>query len=137
NTVANVILRTPLLSFTPTGLSEATGGFNSSYNALQFSVKKQYSRDLTFLGAYTWSHGLDNLRASGSGRNQPTGGFTGDFRNRRANRGSTDFDRTHRVILSYVWNLPALRTGNRVLQGILGKWSFSGVTTMQSGTPFP
>ncbi|MBI4474210.1 MAG: TonB-dependent receptor, partial [Acidobacteria bacterium] len=106
NTVANVNLRTPLLSWTTGGLREFQGGFNANYHSMQFSVKKQYSQGLTFLSAYTWSHAIDDVSASGGGRNQPLGGYTGNYYNRRENRGSSDFDRTHRLILSYVWEIP-------------------------------
>ena len=42
----------------------------------------------------------------------------------------SDFDRRHRVILSWVWELPF--SGNRWAEG----WQISGVGTMQSGRPF-
>lgn len=135
NTVANVNLRTPLLSWTTGGLREFQGGFASNYHSMQFSVKKQYSQGLTFLTAYTWSHGIDDVGASGGGRNQPLGGFTGDYYNRRANRASSDFDRRHRLITSYVWEIPGFQN-NAALNAVLGGWSFSGVTTIQSGSPF-
>jgi hypothetical protein len=103
---------------------------------MQLSVKKQFSAGMTFLGAYTWSHSIDNARASGGGRNQPLGGFTGDYYNRAAYRGSSDFDRTHRVVMSYVYQIPGFQA-NPALAAVLGNWSFSGVTTIQSGTPVP
>ncbi len=42
----------------------------------------------------------------------------------------SDFDRRHRVILSWVWELPF--SGNRWADG----WQISGVGTVQSGRPF-
>jgi hypothetical protein len=135
NTTANVNLRTPLLSWTVGGLREFQGGFNANYNSLQFSVKKQYSSGITFLSAYTWSHAIDNVGASSGGRNQPLGSFTGDYYNRGANRGSSDFDRTHRLVTSYVWQLPGFQN-NTGLNAVFGGWTYSGVATIQSGTPF-
>lgn len=135
NTTANVVLRTPLLSWTPTGLTEYQSGFDASFHSLQASIKKQYSRGLTFMTAYTWSHGIDNVSASGGGRNQPLGGYTGDYYNRNGNRGTSDFDRTHRLVLSYVYQIPGMPS-NPAFQAVLGNWTFSGVSTIQSGSPY-
>ena len=46
--------------------------------------------------------------------------------------GPADFDRTNRLILNYLWEIPHPTSGflgNKVLGG----WTFSGVTTAQSG----
>jgi hypothetical protein len=46
------------------------------------------------------------------------------------NRAVSDFDRKHRLIFSWTYNLPF--RGNRLVQG----WSLSGIGTLQSGRPF-
>jgi hypothetical protein len=136
NTTSNVSLRAPTLEWAPSALSYYGSYFDATYNALQLSVKKQYSQSLTFTAGYTLSHGVDDIGASGSGRNQPIGSFTGDFYNRRANRGSADFDRRHRVVASYVYNIPGIFQNSALGRNLLGGWDWSGVTTLQSGKPF-
>jgi hypothetical protein len=136
NTIANVNLRARTLEWTPSALNYYGSYFDSSYHSLQLSVKRQYSRALTFTGGYTLSHGIDNIGASGGGRNQPIGSFTGDFYNRAANRGSSDFDRRHRVVASYNYSIPGVFQNSAIGRGLLGGWVWSGVTTLQSGKPF-
>ena len=49
-------------------------------------------------------------------------------------RGLSDFDRPHRLTITYLWAVPGPRTG--WWKYPLGGWSVAGVTTLQSGTPF-
>jgi hypothetical protein len=134
NTRANVNQRVPILGFTSGNLSEYDNVFDSSYHSLQASLRKQYDNHLSFQLAYTWSHALDNVGASSGGRNQPIGNYTGDIYNHKLNRGSSSFDRTHRFVASYLYELPGV--SNRYLNQVLGGWAISGTTTLQSGTPF-
>jgi hypothetical protein len=46
----------------------------------------------------------------------------------------SQFDRTHRFITNYMWELPGPKAG--VLKQVLGGWQLSGVTQFQSGRPF-
>ena len=53
-----------------------------------------------------------------------------DQRRPELNWARSDFDRRHRLIFSWVWELPF--TGSRWAEG----WQLSGVGTIQSGRPF-
>jgi len=136
NTIQNLNSRALTLQFLPNALTWYGSYFDSQYHSMQFSVKRQYSRDLTFTTAYTWSHALDNVGASNGGRNQPIGSFTGDFYNRAANKGTSDFDRKHRVVGSYVYSIPGFRDSGALARNALAGWSLSGVVTLQTGRPF-
>jgi hypothetical protein len=116
-------------------LSEYDNVFDATYNSLQAGLRKQYANHLSFQIAYTWSHSIDDVSASGSGRNQPIGGYTGDIYNHRGNRGNSSFDRTNRVVASYLYELPGF-AGNRYLNTVLGGWAISGTSTVQSGLAF-
>src|SRR5439155_20663982 len=135
NTTANVSARAPTLEWAPSAFTYYGSYFNSNYNSFQLSVKRQYSKSLTFTGGYTWSHGIDDVGASGGGRNQPIGSFTGDYYNRAANKASSDFDRRHRIVASYNYSIPGVFQNSAVGRGLLGGWAVSGVTTFQSGKP--
>ncbi len=135
NTTANLNQRVPVLGFSTGGLSEYDNVFDSSYNSMQASLRKQYANRLSFQVSYTFSHSIDDVGASSGGRNQPIGQYTGDIYNHRGNRGSSSFDRTHRFVASYVYNLPGI-AGNSALNHVFGGWAVSGVTTIQSGLPF-
>jgi hypothetical protein len=63
---------------------------------------------------------------------------TGDPADLRASRGLADFDRTHRLVVSFHLDLPnPFGNGVRgVRRAVFSGWEISGVTTIQSGTPF-
>lgn len=115
-----------------------TNGGSSSYNALQIDVRRRMSRNLAFTAAYTFSKLLDNASEifGQSNTNSPQqtavpsiyGGLTSD-------RGRSLFDRAHRFVFSYVYNLPFMREQRGVLGRVLGGWSLSGITTFESGVP--
>jgi hypothetical protein len=103
---------------------------------MQFSARKRYGNGLTFSGAYTWSRSIDNVSANAGGRNQPLGSFRGDYYNPDSNVGPSDFDRTHRFVGSWLYEIPGFRESGAALQALLAGWSVSGVGTVQSGLPY-
>jgi len=98
---------------------------NSNYNSLQVSLEKRYSHGLQAQFAYTFSKSFD-LASSFEGELNPL-----DF-------GSTyslsQFDARHRVVLSYVWQLPIPKY-NGLAGAIASGWDLSGIYTYQSGFP--
>jgi hypothetical protein len=111
----------------------------STYNSLQTSLSHSFSRGLYFQAAYTWSKTLDN--SSGSSFTDELNGLFGygDLTNPKGQIGPADFDRTHRLALSYVWELPFAKMAgieDRGFGKFVNGWSLQGVTIFQSGTPF-
>ena len=107
---------------------------NSNYNSLQATLNKRFSKGLQMLLSYTWSHSLDDYSGS------PVSDITllpGDMVNEQHNYGSSDFDRRHRFVASYLYELPnAYHGGSGFGKKLLNSWSLSGVVTLQSGFPF-
>ena len=136
NTVGNRALRVPILGWLPTGIQMIKGNLNGHYAGLQTSVTRRFSNGLSFIAGYTWSHGIDNDDAGGGGRNNPLGGYTGDYYNTRSAIGTSSFDRTQRLVFSYSYQIPTVKGGNPVFRLLTKDWSLSGVTTIQSGLPF-
>ena len=134
NTLANLSQRLPFVGFSPTGLIVIDSRESSWYNSLQVSLMKRFSKGIQFLAAYTLSSALNtnalNTLAAGGGV-----AATGNQRDDNANYGPSDFNRRHRFVANYVYDLPSLNSGNRLLRGILNCWSISGVITIQSGLP--
>jgi hypothetical protein len=59
-----------------------------------------------------------------------------DQNNVAAQRGVSDFDRTHRLVLNYTWNLPRLVSARRnAIRKLANGWALSGIMTLQSGLP--
>jgi hypothetical protein len=127
NTSGNVNLRVPYLGFSPTGLSEVNTGTDSRYNSLQASITKRLTRGYQFNASYTWSKSLDN---SSGGASSTLGNISGDQDNLSQARGLSDFNRSHRIVGTVIYELPKI--GPAALQS----WQFSGIVTVQSGLPF-
>jgi len=117
------------------------GAANSSYNALETSLRKRFSRGLSLLVSYTFSKSLDDVSSfniTGSA-SQPVAGENDLAQNPfdlAAERGRSMFDARHRFVLSYEWELPYWRQPRNWYQHVLGNWQVNGITTFMSGTPF-
>ena len=132
DTFSNAIARTP----TP-GLNGYSGyqifanDAYSIYHSLQASVSRRWGQSY-LQGAYTFSKNID---ATSSGNTAFNTAFN-DQSNINASRGLSDFDRKHRLSVTYVYELPFFQHANGLAHGVLGGWALSGVTIFQSGTPF-
>ncbi len=133
SSVANVQQRVPIVGLAA-GASQVQTNFNSNYNSLQTSVTKRLSQGLDFLASYTWSKSLDVVSGA-TVQGFDVSSFTGDQTNVRSSYGPSEFDRTHRFVLSFVYQPPAPRRGPRPVQFLLSNWQFSGLTVFQSGIP--
>jgi hypothetical protein len=125
--------------YASTGL--ISGIANSSYNALEASLRKRFSGGLSFLASYTYSKAIDDVSSfniSGSGSIQVAGenDLAQDPRNLAAERGPSLFDARHRLVFSYEWSLPFWQHQQNWYQHILGGWQLNGIVTAMSGTPF-
>jgi Carboxypeptidase regulatory-like domain len=100
---------------------------SSTYNALEVSARHNIGGlELSF--AYTYSHSIDD---SSSARD-PLILNSYDLGIARA---SSNFDQRHQLNFSYVYDLPFFR-GKGLTHNVLGGWQWSGITTIQSGTPY-
>jgi hypothetical protein len=125
----NAALRVPFVGFDPNSQFNEAEGI-SHYNALQFSVTKRMSHGLQVNGSYTWSHTLDE--GSGIGLF-----FNGnDPNNVRSAYGNSDFDRTHVLTISYLYQLPKMSRATGFLDKVVNGWGISGVTVLESGQPY-
>jgi hypothetical protein len=132
NTFANAIARTP----TP-GLNGYSGyqlfanDAYSHYHSLQSTVSRRWSKGY-FQAAYTWSRSTDSTSTGNTAFNTAYN----DQSDINASRGLSDFDRTHRLAVSYVYDLPFFAHSQGFAGKVLGGWAVSGVTIIQSGLPF-
>ncbi len=143
NTVNNEALRHQIV-----GLDRARGarfsgniGF-ATYNSFQATVSRRLNRGLYFQAAYTWSHEIDNVSGSlstdelNATRNGQGGGnILNSQANAQQNKATGDFDRRHRLVISYAYDLPRARSGFLRREPFKG-WAISGIITYQSGLPF-
>jgi hypothetical protein len=91
------------------------------------------TRSVGLLASYTWSHAINNGDLLGVRQN---------LYDMRAERGNAFSDLRHRLVVSWMYELP-FGNGHRFLAGlprwgdaILGGWHLSGITNIFSGLPF-
>ena len=97
--------------------SDVNDGY-SNYAALDVNLKHTFSRKLSVLVSYTWSHALDNVDPDVPGQNPNDPNFTG-----RVEYGNAVFDQRHRFVMSGVYVLP-------------GGIHLGGVFTLATGLPY-
>jgi hypothetical protein len=130
NDTSSVSSRRPFQGFGSINLSEPAA--NANFNSLQLRLERRFSDGLTLLGAYTWSKSIDDhsgQRGSGD-RNVPLNHH--DFNT--SMRGLSNFDARHRLVLSYIYELP-FGNGSGFGNWLINGWQLSGITTFQSGRP--
>ncbi len=117
----------------------------SDYNALQVNVQKRPGggrgalKNLTLLANYTFSKAMEIALASNGGitdigsskgSGMPFGNPNqGHFETGRA----PGVDRAHRIVASFVWDLPKLSGANAVVRAVVGGWQWTGIYTFLSG----
>ncbi len=129
NATNNANARVTVAGFTPSGLNMVTGAGHSTYNGLAATVNRRMSR-MFLQAAYTFSKSIDNNSGSST---QDLGTQLGNQLVPYLGRGLSDFDRTHRLQVSYVYDLPGY--GRGWIRNALGNWSVGGLTTYQSALP--
>ncbi|HKC86715.1 MAG TPA: hypothetical protein VKG02_12110, partial [Blastocatellia bacterium] len=108
------------------GITEIETGANSSYNALQVSLRTSSWRNFSSQFSYTLGHAIDEISAPRNAR--PTDNY-----NRKFDRGNASFDYRH-VFSGYVlYDVPQLGKG---LPLLTKGWQLNAFITADSGTPF-
>jgi hypothetical protein len=111
---------------------------NSVYHGLQVQVERRFAEGLHINGSYTWSRALDStsesLLVNTNSQNLNLTSIPASLGGLKLDRGLSDYDRSHRLTIAYIWDIPGPGSGFR--KGVLGGWSISGINTFQSGTPY-
>jgi hypothetical protein len=100
---------------------------SSIYHGLQLSGRKTVGA-LQLSASYTYSHSIDDASSAGDTS------FLNSY-DLAANRASSNFDQRHVFTLSYIYDLPFFKSAG-LMHTLLGGWQWSGITTIQSGTPY-
>jgi hypothetical protein len=123
---------------------------NSSYNALNLSLRHVFSQGLQFDINYTYSKAIDvGSNAERINVFDTNGTNVGGFSSQVINawspnqlRSVSDYDMTHQINANWIAELPlgrGKRFGGdmgRVANAVLGGWSFSGLFHWTTGLPF-
>ena len=103
----------------------------SHYHSMQSTLSRRWGAGY-FQAAYTFSKSTD---ATSTGNTALNTAFNNEV-TLADSRGLSDFDRTHRFVGSYRYELPFFKDTTGFVRAALGGWAVSGITITQSGTPF-
>ena len=107
-------------------VGQLVSGANSWYNAFQANVQKRFASGLLFQVAYTYAKAINET---------DTQRGVLDRLDRRAARGLSGDDVPHRLVASWIYDLPFARKLGGPLGTVLNGWSIGGIAVFQSGTP--
>jgi len=122
----NIAALRPYKGYGALRVSENTG--DSEYNSLQISGERRYSNGFKLSVAYTYGRSYDN-----ASNKRDVLWNTYDDSNFW---GPSGHDRTHVLVVSYIYDLPFWRDQSTLMRNLLGGWQISGSTFLRSGTPF-
>jgi hypothetical protein len=106
----------------------------ATYHALTLATKRRFTKGLMFDANWTWSHSIDDASDPGATLNEtnvPQNVY--DLANEKA---SSSFDHRHRLVVSFIYQLPLTSKTNGWIHALLGEWQAGGNFTAQSGAPF-
>lgn len=134
-----VLARRPFVNFATYIDSDWSG--NSSYNAFNAKIEHR-SNSLLFTMVYTWAKSIDSKSAA-AGIGNDVAGWQGFLDNSdiRRDRGRSEFDVDHRLVSSFVYELPIGRGKKfgsslpKIADVVIGGWQVNGIATFQSGFP--
>jgi hypothetical protein len=103
----------------------------SNYNGMAASLQRQFSNGLMLNFAYTWSKTMDDATASVFStvltprRPQNSQNVSADY-------SRSSLDRTHRLTLVALYDLPFFRNSNWLAKNLLGNWEIAPIYTYES-----
>ena len=119
-------------NFWASGVFFPTPDTNSSYNALLATLNRRFARGFQFDANYRWAKSIDIVsNEAPTSATNPT--YPYDV---REERGPSDYDVRHNLVISGLWELPIFRNRKDALGAILGGWQLSGIATFHTGFPW-
>jgi hypothetical protein len=108
---------------------------NSTFEALQFNLRRTFHNGFLLSSNYMWSHSINDGSIGGGDSDTPQNSFC-----RSCDKASSDFDVRHLFNLSAVYALP-FGAGKQyvsspgILRTLVGNWEMSAIGTTQTGLP--
>lgn len=104
----------------------------ANLNQLQLEAIKRISHGLLLQAEYSYNRSMDNV---------PLVGGTQNPNNLDADYGNSDSVPRQMFVMNYIYDLPfghgrTFDIHNKLLNGVAGGWTVSGITTYRMGTPF-
>ena len=105
-------------------------------HSLQSSLRKRFSRNLSFDFHYTWGKTMAYVGGDvGVYYGTDAVNTIQDFFNLAIERGNPGFDTTHRAVGDLIYELPRFAGASAPVRGILGGWQIAGIYSGTTGQP--
>ncbi len=127
-TTGNVDQRRPHKGYADIGVLKSAA--NAAYHGLELSADKRMSRNFSFKGYYSFGRGIDDYNMQDGTRDYPQ-----NSTNYKLDRGRSDNDRRHRMVVSGIWQIDYLRSAHPAVRTMLNDWTASGIVTFLGGEP--
>jgi len=116
-----------------------TNGASSTYHSAQFELKRRFANGFQLTAAYTFSKAIDNaseIFSFGNTSSLQNASVPSLFGGLQIDRSVGFFDRPHRAVFTYVYELPFTKSQQGLIGHVAGGWQLSGLTTYESGVPY-
>ncbi|MGH9767861.1 MAG: carboxypeptidase regulatory-like domain-containing protein [Blastocatellia bacterium] len=110
-----------------TDIVQLVSAARSWYDAFEVNLQRRHSKGLLFQVAYTFSKSISETDTQ---RGQL------DLLDRRFGRSLSSNDAPHRLVASFLYDLPFARKFGGFANRLFDGWSVGGIATFQSGLPF-
>jgi hypothetical protein len=112
-------------------ISFRTNCCDSNYHGWQTTLRKRFSGGLEFNANYTYSKAMDDISDAFTTKNAGGAAYPTDSENVHFDYGPADYNVKHRVVTSFVYDLPFAKSNRWV-----GGWNVSGIVSWQTGANF-
>lgn len=125
-----------------TSINNRGSSGDSYYHALNVRLQAQnlHNTGISLTTNYTYAHSIDDLSSTFSESSSGSNGVGNlgylDPRNPRLDRGSSDFDIRHRVVISAIWDEPFFKNSRGLLRQALGGYTIVPLFSAHTGIPF-
>ncbi|MBS1873714.1 MAG: TonB-dependent receptor [Acidobacteria bacterium] len=102
----------------------------SNYESMSAIFRQRMKHGLQLQASYTWAHTLD-VSSDSNGGGTPMNPYWW-----RADYGNSNWDIRHRLVMTFVYEIPFFAVKNPILKGAFTGWQSNGIVTWQGGMPF-
>jgi hypothetical protein len=106
---------------------------SSTYHGWANTLTRRFSNGLQFIGAYTWSHNIDNSTAEVFST-YTTPRRPEDSQDVAQDRSSSALDHRQRLSFETLYDVTAFKNSNWFLKNLVGNWEIAPVYQYQTGT---
>ncbi len=102
----------------------------ANYESMSAIFRQRMSKGLQAMVSYTWAHTLDvNTDSNGGGAAMNPYDWKADY-------GNSNWDIRHRLVSTFVYDVPFFSGANPLLKGVFANWQANGIITLRGGLPF-